>query len=238
MSTSILLAIETSQRTGGVALRDRAGVIHVEHLGEGARHDDELMPAIDAVVKRAGLMPGDLETVGVSVGPGGFTGLRIAVATAKALGMALGARLVAVPSALVAAEASDIAQKTRHGEQILIALASKRNSFWGTVVYTDEEHGWRILGEPRLMTGAESVDSVHAVLADRYFPDEARSQYEEAGITIFEPRFDPTACLRVADRSDVSGKVVDPFALEPIYPRPPEAVALWQGRQRRTKRVQ
>jgi hypothetical protein len=50
MSCPIMLAIETSQRTGGVALRDRAGQVHVERLGEGTRYDDELVPAIDAIV--------------------------------------------------------------------------------------------------------------------------------------------------------------------------------------------
>lgn len=238
MSSSTILAIETSQRVGGIAVRNRAGQIHEEKLGDGARYDDELMPAIEATVCRAGLSPRDLDVVGVSVGPGGFTGLRIAVTTAKVLGMTLGAAVVAVPSALVAAESSDIPATGKDVKQILVALASKRNSYWGTVVYMDEEYGWRIKGEPRLITATDRTEAVEMILADRYFPDEARSQYEAAGISIFDPRFDPTACLHVADRLHQSGQIVDPTALQPIYPRPPEAVALWAHRHGDESRVQ
>jgi tRNA threonylcarbamoyladenosine biosynthesis protein TsaB len=244
MPCPVILAIETSQRHGGVAVRDRTGQVYIERLGKGGADTatptatDELMPAIDAVVKRARLLPTDVQVVGVSVGPGGFTGLRIAVATAKALGLILEAKLVAVPSALVAAEGSDIPKSISSGNNILVALACKRNTYWKTVVYMDEEHGWSITGKPGLTNTAERTDAVEAILADRYFPDEARSQYDKLGIPIIEPRFDPAACLRVADRLYSSGEVVDPFAIQPIYPRPPEAVAIWQQRRADQRRVQ
>ena len=53
-------------------MRDGAGNVHVELLKASARHDDELMPAIERLVEKAGLTPRDLEAVGVSIGPGGY----------------------------------------------------------------------------------------------------------------------------------------------------------------------
>jgi tRNA threonylcarbamoyl adenosine modification protein YeaZ len=106
----ILLAIETSQRVGGVALRNRrTGAIDVEMLRAHKRHDDDLLPAINRLFHRLHCSPRDLKggAVGVSIGPGGFTGLRIAVTTAKMLAETLDAQLLAVPSALVAAESLD-----------------------------------------------------------------------------------------------------------------------------------
>ena len=91
MSAPILLAIETSQRRGGVAVRDAAGDAHTEALAARRVHDVDLIAAVDRLFARLGLEPSDLGVVGVSVGPGGFTGLRIAVSTAKMFAESLGA---------------------------------------------------------------------------------------------------------------------------------------------------
>ncbi|MCI0437109.1 MAG: tRNA (adenosine(37)-N6)-threonylcarbamoyltransferase complex dimerization subunit type 1 TsaB, partial [Gemmatimonadetes bacterium] len=89
---------------------DAANQVMVERVESAAGgHGDDLLPAIGRLFERAGLKPHDLAggggAVAVSIGPGGFTGLRIGIATAKMLAESLGAKLVAVPSALVAAEA-------------------------------------------------------------------------------------------------------------------------------------
>ncbi len=47
MAQLVVLAIETSQRKGGVALRDASGAAYVEWVAENLRHDDDLLPAID-----------------------------------------------------------------------------------------------------------------------------------------------------------------------------------------------
>ena len=59
-SDPILLAIETSQRQGGIAVRDRAGRAHVERLAVARRHDDDLLGAINRLFGRLELEPWDL----------------------------------------------------------------------------------------------------------------------------------------------------------------------------------
>src|SRR5436190_12445195 len=116
-------------------------------LSTKKRHDDDLLPAIDRLFARCGFTPRDLSgggAVGVSVGPGGFTGLRIAVATAKMLAETLDTKLVAVPSALVAAES--IRDQT---SEIIVALASKAESFWSTRLERID-YEWRIAGTPTI----------------------------------------------------------------------------------------
>jgi tRNA threonylcarbamoyl adenosine modification protein YeaZ len=183
------------------------------------------MPAIDRLMRRAGLRPGDLRggAVAVSIGPGGFTGLRIATATAKMLGETLGAALVAVPSALVAAEASSLAGS------IAVALACKGTGFWLTRV--KKTNGWVIDGTPGLVDAASfSPAGLTAALADEFLPDEAARRCDEAGVPIVALTLTPQACLSIGGAMWREGRTVGAPELSPLYARQPEAAALWAAR--------
>jgi tRNA threonylcarbamoyladenosine biosynthesis protein TsaB len=224
---TVTLGIETSQRAGGVALRDRAGTVHEELIPTRTRHDDELMSAVERLFAGADLPPSALEAVGVSVGPGGFTGLRIAVATAKMLALALGCRVIAVESALVVAES--LAPDEVATGPVLVALAAKRGTFWATRLVRDAD-GWS--GDAGALADAETValDGLAALAGDEHLPDVVRERCAAAGVPVVTPRFEPRACLAVAERMDEAGRTVDPHRLLPIYPRPPEAVRLHDRR--------
>src|SRR5436190_15269134 len=62
----------------------------VERLLERPAHASELMPAIDRVMREADLAFGDLDALAVGIGPGGFTGLRIGIATAHGIAQSAG----------------------------------------------------------------------------------------------------------------------------------------------------
>ena len=229
---TVVLAIETSQRAGGVALRDRAGDARVEPLSPRKRHDDDLIPAVERLFVAMGLAPGDLGAVGVSAGPGGFTGLRIAVTCAKMLALALGVPLVAVPSALVAAEGTDApgpppGPGSGGGPRRLVALAAKRETFWATTVERGGE-GWQVVGDGGAIAGPQTADleGVSAVIGDAHLPRAFVARCARLGVPIIEPRFDPLACLILAERRLRAGCTVEPASLAPIYARGPEAVRL------------
>ncbi len=85
-----ILMIETSQRQGSIALGTVAGEFIDEQLfSPGLVHSKELMPRIDDLIGQHGSRS-QLGIVAVSRGPGSFTGIRIGVAAAKAIGWALG----------------------------------------------------------------------------------------------------------------------------------------------------
>jgi len=73
-------------------------------LSRPPAHAGELMPAVAQAMERAGVAWGDLDAIAVGVGPGTFTGLRIGIATARALATAanLPLRRVSSPAALAA----------------------------------------------------------------------------------------------------------------------------------------
>ena len=218
MPDAVVLAIEASQRQGGVAVRDAAGGVHTESLAAGQWHDDDLIAAVDRLFCRLGLEPSDLGVVGVSVGPGGFTGLRIAVSTAKMLAETLGAKLVAVSSALV------VAESYRGAGPIVVALACKDDRFWATRLERCRETGggWVIVGEPGLVdAGTFGPDGLEAVLGDAFLPPAVGGRCRSAGVGIVEPSFDAAACLAVSWRCWLAGEITDPLRLAPVYARPP-----------------
>jgi len=98
MSVTRALAIETSRRTGSVAVHWNGRTLARELTGERA-HASDLLPQIDALLTEldAGTRC-EPELICVGIGPGSYTGLRIGTATALGLARATGAELVGVPS--------------------------------------------------------------------------------------------------------------------------------------------
>jgi tRNA threonylcarbamoyladenosine biosynthesis protein TsaB len=91
----------TAASTAAVLLPEGEAVENVPppaRLSGRPAHASELLPAIDDVMRRAGVGFAELEAIAVGVGPGTFTGLRIGVATARALAKANGLPLRGVSS--------------------------------------------------------------------------------------------------------------------------------------------
>ncbi len=83
------LGLDTATSRGSVAL-GRAGEVLAERpLLERAGHARDLLGEIDRLLREAALTTGDLTGIGVAVGPGSFTGIRVGMATAKGLAYAL-----------------------------------------------------------------------------------------------------------------------------------------------------
>lgn len=96
-----LLAIDTSGEACSVALFDGSDLVDARHETIGRGHAERLVPMIGELPNR-----GRADEIRVSLGPGSFTGVRIGLAAARALGLAWGARVRGYPTlALVAAMA-------------------------------------------------------------------------------------------------------------------------------------
>ena len=90
------LVIDTATRDLGVALMDETEVAGQFHWRTRQNHTKELVPAIRHLLDKVGLALNELEGIVVSLGPGGFSGLRVGMTTAKGLAVGIGAPLVAV----------------------------------------------------------------------------------------------------------------------------------------------
>lgn len=94
----ILLALDTSTRTGSVAVLAGEDVLAESSRRVPGTHSEYLIPEIDRMMMDNGLTFGDLDAVAVGLGPGSFTGTRIGLSTAKGLALGAGLSIVGIPS--------------------------------------------------------------------------------------------------------------------------------------------
>ena len=137
----MILAVETSGRMGSVALAQGPKLLADMQFTGPMRHSAEVFPAIVALLEQFGKKPNQIEQVYISVGPGSFTGLRIAVTLAKTTALANGAKIVAVDTLdCIAAnvinftaenvEAAEKENVLRQNERLATILDAKRSQFF------------------------------------------------------------------------------------------------------------
>jgi tRNA A37 threonylcarbamoyladenosine modification protein TsaB len=221
-----ILAIEASNPSASapgvcVGRVSADGVGAVEVLGawiaeDSGRSGDGVMDAVDRACRAAGVGPRDLDAVAVSIGPGGFTALRIATTSAKAMAFALGIPVIPVPTALVAARAVDASDRPS-----VIALASKKDLAHLTLLHPDG--AFESLG----VLDAHGIPAgVRSLVADAFLPEPFAVRAAAMGLERLTLMLSPRACLEAAAGLDA----VPPDALSPLYAREPDAVTQWRVR--------
>lgn len=125
-----LLALETATSVCGVALL-RDGVLAEERwIEERYVAAERIFGFIDEVLQRAGVSPGALSGVAVSIGPGSFTGLRISLSVAKGLHAATGMAIIPVPTLEALAHAGAARARAEGAMMILAALDARRDEVY------------------------------------------------------------------------------------------------------------
>lgn len=119
--TGPVLALDTSTATGSVAVGSGGELLTEVALRVDAGHSSALLPAIDYAMRSAGLAARDLRAVVVGAGPGSFTGVRVAAATAKGIVHALGVPMFAFSGLLAIAAASGA-----DGHEVCAVLDARR----------------------------------------------------------------------------------------------------------------
>ena len=227
-----LLAIESSQRSISVAIRCRDGAIKERSPVGDPRQSDLLLPAIVALCDDAKISSADLCAVAVSTGPGGFTGLRVGIATAKGICEALSIPAIDVPSASVAAMGQR-SQWWPRAQKVIVTLSAKGEECWMTTVEAGmdgvlsvREQEWYRWSEH----DAFDPGSALVLVADDHLPPELKKRAIDAGMSIVTPVFAAKDCLVIAESMFMRGEVTDSVGLRVRYPREPEAITLWRAR--------
>jgi tRNA threonylcarbamoyladenosine biosynthesis protein TsaB len=130
-----------------------------ERLGERPGHARELMPAVVRCLEQSGLGWGELDAIGVGVGPGMFTGLRIGVTTARALAQASGVELRPVSSLAALAAGAE-------ASAVLAAIDARRGELF-TALYENGQAVW----EPCTMTPDDLDDVLSEWIEEYEFAD-------------------------------------------------------------------
>lgn len=124
-----LLAIDTSAHVCGVCVYDSDvdRVISEESRDIGRGHAEVLMQLIENCLVRANVSYNNFSRIGVTIGPGSFTGVRVGMAVARGLGLSLDIPVVGV-STLEACEAS--ARETGYLGELLSLLDARRGEIY------------------------------------------------------------------------------------------------------------
>lgn len=215
--------METSGRTGSVAIARDGKVLAETEFPHGLQHAAGIVSIIDRMLREANWRPADIRHVYVSAGPGSFTGLRIGITLAKTMAFALGARIVAVPTARVLAE--NAPADARHA---VIVLDAKRDQVYAAR-YERTADGW-MEREPAHVAALRDV----LARAPRpvYLIGEGMPYHrrfvpaDDPGVVVTEPsawRARATAVAEIGRCMALAGDFADPWKLTPVYIRPPEA---------------
>lgn len=101
-----VLGVTTSSPRGGAALVEGGAVLARVAYVDELRHAERFFETLDAVLGEAGLGRADIDALACDLGPGSFTGIRVGLASAKGVALALGVPLVGVSSLQAIAEAA------------------------------------------------------------------------------------------------------------------------------------
>jgi tRNA threonylcarbamoyladenosine biosynthesis protein TsaB len=146
MVPDILLALDTSTRTMGIALYDGAQILAESAWVTADHHTVELAPAVDETLRRCGLKMSQITALGVATGPGSFTGLRIGLAFAKGIALAQRIPLIGIPSLEIVAAAQPLQ------EIPLVAVLQAGRTRLGAGWYRAAEGRWQPAGDVLLLT--------------------------------------------------------------------------------------
>ena len=213
----ILLAIDTSTRYAGVAVADCGGILAENTWHSRQNHGAELLPAAMALLEQAGRGIQDVTHLAVALGPGGFSALRVGIATVK--GLALPRRL---PVAGISTFDVEAAPHFGVDAPLYAVLPAGR-----------DEVAWACYGDAvspareRAESGIAAPENLLASAGERaLFCGEGTpllAPHTPAGALLSgpPPTRQPAVLARLALDRFAKGEADDPTALEPTYARAP-----------------
>jgi tRNA threonylcarbamoyladenosine biosynthesis protein TsaB len=222
------LALETATDRASVALGEGAADAVEENLSGARRHAGALLPMIEAVLRRRGVILDQVSGLVVSDGPGSFTGLRVGASVGKALARARGLPLWTAPSLVVRA-----AGVAGDGPRLVLAVSDAlRGEVYAAAVRFESG---RI--HPELEPGVWRPEALTALALA---PDALVGEAPPAAVAMLErwaglamigpPEGAPHAAGLIGLVAIEGGarRVEDAQAWEPVYGRPAEAQARWE----------
>lgn len=225
-----VLAIETATDHVSVAIGSAEGLAGSVEVGGGRRHAETLAPAIDWLCRTSGVDLSEVTMIATkTVGPGLFTGMRVGLATASTMAVALG-----VPT-FAACSLDLVAFPLRHSHRPVAAvLDARKGELFLHTLYVPVHGGLQRITEPQVGTLDDVIADLRAtghklVLAGDgavRHADELRHQLRADVADRFLAYPSATTLLQLASAHDGEA-----MPLTPMYLRPPDAQINWATRE-------
>jgi tRNA threonylcarbamoyladenosine biosynthesis protein TsaB len=225
----IILGIDTASSQVGCALGAHEGVLASFTAAHHRRHAETLAPAIDFVTTQAGIPLRDVRAIAVDVGPGLFTGLRVGIATAKALAFALRVPMIGLSSLDLLAYAHRLSNRL-----VVAALDARRGEVF-TAPYRHVPAGvqrlapYRVCSPEVLATELQAGGEEALVVGDgarRYADIFEPIKHVELG-TVGGQYPSPADLVELAHPRALREEFVTPSELRAMYLRKPDADEAW-----------
>lgn len=231
-SNVLVLALDTSSKSGSVAITDGDRVLGELTVPDVGTHSEWLLSSVHGLLSDAGLSAGDIDLFAIGHGPGSFTGLRIGVSVVKGLAWATGKPVRTVSTLKAMAVGVGVDAEADGGPAICPVLDARRGEVYGAIYrYVDgllvEELSDRAIDPAEFAGKVRSVAAGGVVFTGSGFPvyeDVLLSGVGDAGeVKIAPEELWQASGASVARLALKEGTEVTAGELKPLYMRKSEA---------------
>lgn len=232
----LILGIETATQQVSVALGGHEGVIGLFEIARGRRHAETLVPAIDFLCAQADIGLDEIGLVAVDIGPGLFTGMRVGLATAKALAQALRVPMIGITSLDL------LAFPHRRSDRVVVPVVDARKGEVFYAMYRQVPGGLQQVAPPRSAPVDELVADLLARSQETLCVGDGALRYRDEILGGFHCEFadeaHPSAAplVQLAHAKALREEWSNPSEIQPMYLRPPDAEINWTVRAESTSR--
>jgi tRNA threonylcarbamoyladenosine biosynthesis protein TsaB len=228
----IILGIETATVQAGCALGGVEGVLASFHTAHGPRHAEVLTPAVEFICAQARISLDQVTVVAVDVGPGLFTGLRVGLATAKAIAQGLRAPMIGIPSLDL------LAFPFRHSGRVVVPVIDARRGEVYSALYKQVPGGLQRLTPHVVGSPAELASELMARNDECLLVGDGAHRYAEA-FSVLRPRAEivtsspypsAAAMVELAQAQALREEWVQPSEIHALYLRKSDAEMKWENR--------
>jgi len=228
----LILGITTSTTQVGCAIGGHEGILGAIHSSRGRRHAETLTPAIEFLCRQTRVELSDIGAVAVDLGPGMFTGLRVGIASGKALSHARRLPMIGVSSLDL------LAFPLRHSNRrIVCAIDAGRGELFHAS-YRQSPGGVQRLTNPEVATPDDLASELLATNEELLLVGDGAIRYREVldvvtRIELADPGMaypQAGSLVQLAHARALREEFVSPSELTPMYLRKPDAEINWQTR--------
>lgn len=213
----MLLAIDTSTAQMGLAAYDGAQVLAEMAWTNRQFHTAELAPSTAGLLAHCGLTMEAVTALGVAIGPGSFTALRVGLSFAKGLALARRLPLIGIPTLDVVAAAQPVSDLP------LVATLQAGRGRLAVGWYAASENGWQAQGPAKVETVdslAEQIQNPTIVCGELSAEERQRLARKRVNVVLMTAANSvrrPAILAELAWARWQAGKVDDLSSLAPIY---------------------
>jgi tRNA threonylcarbamoyladenosine biosynthesis protein TsaB len=229
----LILGIETATQQVSVSIGGHEGVLGTFEVSRGRRHAETLVPAIEFLCRQTDVAIDEFGAIAVDIGPGLFTGMRVGLATGKAMAQALRIPMIGISSLDL------LAFPLRHADRTIAAVIDARKGEVFYAFYRPVPGGVQRVTDPHVGKVDDLVADLMARGQTTVCVGDGALRYREeidgdlrcdfAEQFLSHPSSAPL--VQLAHAKALREDWVNPWEIQPLYLRAPDAQINWSTRE-------